>query len=305
MNLSGLHGLPAPIPEDARTLINDIFRNCNRSVTETLSRLPTIHEDALDQHFISYIGSVPPMTTPNSGWIISFETHFLGGGHHLGRWEIADIGVLVVVRQGVNVMSSKVALFQSKRLFPNQSKFDPQADEEMLRWGFGRLHAKYNTLRDGRLYKFTEASRYRSLDLRGKQAERVELYQEEVVIPIHYLLYNPLVIPWSRSIPITYPESTLPNNSVGCRVVRVGQMHSLRNQMQTPTFKAVRALLPPHNVASFDAGWSLEDFIVQLLLECHEGKAFGASLDDTMELVFYRRSYPISAAFAVNIEIPG
>lgn len=304
MNLSGLQGPPL-IPEDARTLINDVFRNCNRSVTETLSRLPTIHEDALDQHLISYIGSVPPMTATDSGWIISFETHFLGGGHHLGRWEIADIGVLVVVRQGVNVVFSKVALFQSKRLFPIQSKFDPQADEEMLRWGFGRLHAGYNTLRDGRLYKFTEASRYRSLDLRGKQAERVELYQEEVVIPVHYLLYNPLEMPWSRSIPITSPESTLPDNSVGCRIMRVGQMHSLRSEMRIPTFKAVSALLPPHKSASFHAGWRLEDFIVRLLLECHEGKSFGPTLDDTMELVFYRRSYPISAAFAVNIEIPG
>jgi len=59
----------------------------------------------------------------------------------------------------------------------------------------------------------------------------------------------------------------------------------------------------PHQYAPFLAGWRLEDFVVTLLIGCHEGKVLRESLDSAMELLFYRRTGPIAAAFAVNIEM--
>jgi hypothetical protein len=80
-------------------------------------------------------------------------------------------------------------------------------------------------------------------------------------------------------------------------------MIALRDHIVIPRYVDVLAIAAPHEYAPFSAGWRLEDFIVSLLLGCHEGKVLDASLDNAVELLFYRRTGPISAAFAVNIQI--
>ena len=54
--------------------------------------------------------SVPPNEIPNEvpvspavvapDWSVRIDTHFLGGRRHFRSWEIADIGVLVYLRDG-------------------------------------------------------------------------------------------------------------------------------------------------------------------------------------------------------------
>ena len=295
-------GVPVTIPQDVLDMLRRIFGAGNAEVSNMLSRQPMSREDHLDQALITYLDKQSPEVAPHSGWIVDCETHFLGNGRHFGVWEIADIGVLIILRRGDTVVWSKVAVLQSKRLFPLGSVHDEDAERARFRWGFGRLHGSYDVSAVRRTYNFTEESTYASLDLYADQARRIDAYQGEMTIPVHYLLYNPLQLPWSRTLPVAGP-APLGSNDVGCRIVRARQMFTLRNVVAVPRYSDLRDISAPHAHAPFLAGWRLEDFIVALLLGCHEGKVLDASLDNAMELLFYRRTGPISAAFAVNIWI--
>src|ERR1051326_7290859 len=67
------------------------------------------------------------------------ETHFLGGFPMFRSWEIADIGFLVMFRRAGRLYRSKVALLQSKRLYPAELKrITRYAHDQII--GFGRLH---------------------------------------------------------------------------------------------------------------------------------------------------------------------
>jgi len=294
---------PVQIPQDVLDLLSRIFADCNDDVAGTLSRIPTTHEDALDQLLISNLDRIAPERAEHSGWIVNVETHFLGGGHHVGRWEIADIGILVILRRGRRTWS-KVAILQSKRLFPQGAKHDPADAERLFRWGFGRLVGGYTPVRAPRTFEFTDASRYESLNLKDGQATRVSAYEAEMLIPVHYMLYNPVTIPWQRSLPTAANKQQLPKNDIGCRIVRATQLQALEaSGISIPRYGDVSTIAPPHALAPFEAGWRLEDFIVALLLGCHEGKVLDQTLDETLELLFYRRTYPIAAAVAVNLEV--
>ena len=79
------------------------------------------------QHFLGV--SVPFRFA--SGWTVDLSTHYLGGGRHWGdwpdwprRWEIPDIGLLVLFRQGGKLLRSKVVLLQSKRLYSDELDWD-------------------------------------------------------------------------------------------------------------------------------------------------------------------------------------
>jgi hypothetical protein len=303
MALVNPSGPPIEIPPDVVELLLRIFADGNAEVAGTFSRNPMTREDALDQVLISYLDRQSPEIAPDSGWVVDVETHFLGGGRHVGVWEIADIGVIVILRDGKTVKWSKVAILQSKRLFPVKSVHGYETERARFRWGFGRLLGSYEPMAARRVFEFTDQSRYESLNVTEAQSERIALYQEEVMIPVHYLLYNPVEIPWSRSIPAP-SSSALPNNRVGCRVIRSAQIRELRNHNITiPTYGEVASIIAPHSFAPFSAGWRLEDFVVKLVLGCHEGRVLTKALDDAMEMLFYRRTGPIAAAFAVNIEM--
>jgi hypothetical protein len=297
-------GLPVSIPPDVLDLLLGIFADCNQKVAATLSRIPTTREEALDQQFIAHLSTIGPVSMPTSGWVVNVETHFLGGGHHYGKWEIADIGILLIMRRGNKVVWSKAAVLQSKRLFPDGAIYDAAREWKEFRWGFGRLHSGYTPTRS-RTFEFTDESRYQSLNVGGEQAERIDAYEAEFNIPVHYLLYNPLVLPWARSIPVTPPEPALPDNDIGSRVLRSRTLLALRaSGVSVPSYKEVAALSAPHALASFMAGWRLEDFVVSLLLGCHEGRLLDDSVDQPMEYLFNRRNNPIAAAFSVNLELP-
>ena len=153
-----------------------------------------------------------------------------------------------------------------------------------------------------RTFEFTDQSRYESLDLTSAQTERIAAYYGEI-IPVHYMLYNPGTVPWSVTVPSARAKR-LPRSRVGCRVIRSTDLLSLQNQgISVPTYGSVAAIPAPHAVAPFLGGWRLEDFVVTLLIGCYEGKVLSESLDSAMELLFYRRTGPIAAAFPVNIEI--
>ncbi len=118
---------PIPIPADVRAWLHGVFVGCNGRVARTITQVPTTHEVPLDMTFIQhFLGVSAPRRFP-SGWTVEISTHYLGGGRHFSewddfprRWEIADIGMLVIFRQAGKMLRSKVALLQSKRLYPDE-----------------------------------------------------------------------------------------------------------------------------------------------------------------------------------------
>ncbi len=114
---------------------------------------------------------------------------------------------------------SKLTFLQSKKLYASPLKlqeFDPYH-----RLGMGRLlvtEEEHNEFVQPRLLKYSESSRYRALQLGSEQQNAMHDFSTRYGIGIHYLLYNPSVIPWQIKAPVEQVPS-IPENKVGCRVV--------------------------------------------------------------------------------------
>src|SRR4051794_25668942 len=106
------------IPEDVIEWLRSVFASCNTRVTEKLSMNPNAPEESLDLTWIEHLTHFSTPVVLGSEWITKIESHYLGGLRHWRSWEIADIGVLVFLRLGGSITKSKVALLQSKRLYP-------------------------------------------------------------------------------------------------------------------------------------------------------------------------------------------
>jgi hypothetical protein len=124
-------------------------------------------------------------------------------------------------------------------------------------------------------------------------------------IPVYYLLYNPVEVPWAATVP-AQDLKPLPATTAGCRVVRSRLLDgAIASQPPGyhPTYTDVGALPSPF-VGPHKGGWSLEHFVADELLRCREGHVASGDTDHVLEQLFYRRSGPISAAIAVTVEAP-
>ncbi|GAA1880729.1 hypothetical protein [Asanoa iriomotensis] len=308
---------PIPIPADVRLWLSGVFAGCNERVASTMTQVPTIHEVPLDMTFIQhFLGVSAPRRFP-SGWSVEISTHYLGGGRHYGewgdwprRWEIADIGLLVVYRQGGKVLRSKVALLQSKRLYPDEQPFDEDTPIEYMA-GFGRLfHSDedWAAITEPRIFNFTEGSRYRALLTGVTQYNAIASYERQRNVPVYYLLYNPRQIPSSASVPITDVSEPSGACDVGCRVVPALQLRTaLAGQPDghSPAYEELRASLgEPFAPEVHPAGWRLEHFVADLLLDCKTGYIAESRSDGGLNYIFNRRTGPIAAALAVTLDAP-
>jgi hypothetical protein len=110
---------PLPIPADVIRWFRTVFAQCNRKLARTMSIVPNVAEPALDMALIDHLTQYGAPQVLDSGWTVRVDTHFLGGLRHFsGKWEIADIGLLVHYRKNGKVLRSKAAVLQSKRLYP-------------------------------------------------------------------------------------------------------------------------------------------------------------------------------------------
>jgi hypothetical protein len=204
------------IPPEVLQVVREIFAGCNDEVAGLLSEQPLTHEPWLDSEFLGYLRRKgKALVVFDSGWIVDIEPQIIAGPGQYYKWEIADIGVLVRLRKGTKLMWSKVALLQAKRLYPvNAPKRTEEEFERALR-GFISLHdERADELASQRRqsFRFSFKSKYRDLDLKDQQASRIDLYEQENNIPVYYLLYNPVTVPWSRSSP-AYPGDPPPRLS--------------------------------------------------------------------------------------------
>ncbi|MFB9728695.1 hypothetical protein [Haloechinothrix salitolerans] len=252
-----------------------------------------------------------------SGWTVEVSTHFLGGGRHFAewpdmprRWEIADIGFLVLFRQGGKLIRSKVALLQSKRLYPDELEWDEDNPVDYV-IGFGRLlrpDAEWAAVTAPRTFSFTPQSRYKALMTGVPQYQAIAQYERRNGIPVYYLLYHPWKIPHNVTYPVTGVAGVGGNCEVGCRVVPARALRTALNsesEGHSPAYDELAySLAEPFTEVQHRAGWRLEHFVVDLLLECEAGYIADSPTDGGLNYIFSRRGAPISAALAVTIDAP-
>jgi hypothetical protein len=308
---------PIPIPSDVRDWLNKVFTDCNERVATTMTQLPTIHEVPLDMTFIQHFLGVSAPRRFTSGWTVEISTHYLGGGRHYGewgdwprKWEIADIGLLVVYRQGGTVLRSKVALLQSKRLYPIEQELDEDTPLDYM-VGFARLFhtdGDWGAVIAPRSFAFTDDSRYRALMTGDTQYNAITSYENQRNIPIYYLLYNPREVPSSAVIPVVGQPETSGPCEVGCRIVPARHLREALHGKpggHSPAYGELRAsLADPFAPERHPAGWRLEHFVTNLLLECEVGYIAEGRNDNGLNYIFTRRTGPITAALSITLDAP-
>jgi hypothetical protein len=292
------------IPADVTEWIRKVFRDCNERITEKLSNNPNIPEESLDQTWIEQVSQYSSPITLTSSWTVKLDTHYLGGLRHFGGWEVADIGILVFFRRAGIVTRSKVALLQSKRLYPsnNTVQEDDIVDYQI---GFARLadpESLQQSVAVQAEFYFDEQCRYGALMSKSPQAKAIAEYQSENKIPIYYQFYNPWTVPFTQRIPLSRFIRPSGELGVGTRIIPAKDIHLVLDPLnagQKPRLEQVKSLCPGHSF-----GWPLEFFVADLLLQCKEGEKFKDISERRIQNLFYRRSGPISAAIAISIEAP-
>jgi hypothetical protein len=294
-----------PLPALVVAYVRKVFRACDKEVSLRISRVPNVHETALDMAFIDQLTTYasPALVAPN--WTVRIDTHFLGGRRHFHSWEVADIGVLVYVRMGGRVVAKKVALLQSKRLFPTSGLTLTTANIDDFTVGFARLLPSEEptvAFEKPTTFRFSNASKYKSLQAGDHQVAAISEFERQRDIPVHYLLYNPWNVPTDVSTPLTTSPKLIGSGNAGTRVVPaalVEQRMFGKAPNFAPTFDDLQGLV---SGTQHLAGWRIDYFIAELVLGCKEGKLIEAEDQSTMRSIFTDRSGPISAAFAIAIE---
>jgi hypothetical protein len=298
------------VPVDVTKWLRSVFASCNRRVSEKLSNAPNVPEPSLDLTFIEHLSQFASPITFGSKWTVRLDTHYLGGLRHFQNWEIADIGLLLFFRRGGKVIRSKVALLQSKRLYPNGEsvKEEIAVDYEI---GFARLadpedvHVSLNLTHR---YRFDGTSRYGALIAGDDQFKAIAEYTKKYGLSIYYLFYNPWCLPFIQNIPLKAYGQPKGECELGARVVPFRLVESLLKRKKAghkPAISELKGLIRASGVIKdVSQGWRMEDFVADLLLQCVEGHRFQNIEEERIQNLFYRRNGPISAAIAISIELP-
>jgi len=164
--------------------------------------------------------------------------------------------------------------------------------------GFGRLmqgdDEELEAMRD-RQFGFRDGSRYRALQVGNDQYVAIRKYEEEYGIPVHYLLYHPLTMPWAQVIPVREEPQPMPDCQVGARVLLATDLRRAMDDQgsgSSPTFAQLGAL----------QHWRLEGFVTGELLGCRQGYRAAGPNDRGLRRVFGLRNGPIAAAISITID---
>jgi hypothetical protein len=294
-------------PTPVIAYVRRIFASVNRRVSEKMARVPNCSEPSLDLTVIEHLTrfAAPQIVAP--GWTVKLDVHYLGGLRHHHRWEVADIGLLVFAKQGVSVVGKKVALLQSKRLYPvNHSVHE----EELADYQLGLVNLVpsgpvVQSIATPHKFHFSASSQYKALFVGDEQYKAIQDYESKSLLPVHYLLYNPWTVPATYTIPTASFAPLGPQGSGGCRVVRSTDLRASvasKPNGYNPSFAEMAGLCGTASTGVH--GWRLEHFVADLVLRCKEGHPFENASEVGINGLFFRRSGPISAALAITIEGP-
>jgi hypothetical protein len=146
-------------------------------------------------------------------------------------------------------------------------------------------------------------SKFKAMSVGSDQYKAIDLYESESKVPVHYLLYNPWVVPASYKVPTQGTVRLGSKANGGARVVSAKKLHKqLKSKPENyqPSFDDLKGL--ESSVKKHLHGYRLEHFIADRLMKCKDGHVFESSNEESIFNLFNRRSGPISAAFAVTIE---
>jgi hypothetical protein len=305
--------IPFAIPTEIIDWIRAVFAAVNERTSAKLTRLVNVHETSLDMTLIEQLSQFAAPFRFASDWHVRLETHYLGGPRYWGHWEIADVGVLIAFRRRAVVQATKIALLQSKRLYPEELEAPDEDAEVDYEVGFARLLSTEQEFRSAvrrRTFRFSQSSRYRAMEFAGEQYAAILSYMQREQVPVYYLFHNPLALPSKSTLPVEAPQvqGSAADCKIGCRVVRADALDSRLTtgklkKGENPSFAQVASGDPTLDVSC----WRLEYFVSDLVIGCHEGYLGGVSpmKDSHLRAVFSRRSGPISAAISITIDAPG
>ena len=297
------------LPREAVETIRAIFLNANRTATRTLSVAPNTWETSLDMAVIAALNRYSAPMMPVRDCLITVQTHFLGGRPQYHRWEIADIGLLVMYRVKGKLVRTKLVLLQSKRLYPIEVSNVQEDEQHHYRAGFSRLyreHEDYQADIQPHTFTWDWGSKYRAIKKGDQQETAIKNYETENNIPVFYLLYHPFRMGWNVSVPIWGPPRKYAYK-LGTRVVSSDEMReacSMLDQEQSPSAESLRRVRQRSSNADDLLGRRFEDFIADRVLGCHEGHIVDDPQDLSLERVFFNRSAPIAAAIAITVDLP-
>ena len=294
---------PIPLSPDVVAYIKEVFAQADRHVSGRLTRMPTSHEEWLDFSLIDAIGTARgPHVTP-SRTLVDFQIHFVGSGWHYQRWEVADIGLLINFRTSSKLLRTKVAMLQSKRVYPIEQEFT-ELHGTVYRAGFESLMDSSLPAAEPRSFRFEANSRYKALQIGDDQWERIKLFEEKHGLPVHYCLYHPVAVPSTAFVPAVAEvplEDEVP--VVGTRVMAAETLRALVSELphgHTPAFDELAG-------SSGAPGESISEFVGDKLLGCTEGHVVDGEdvrSDAGLRAVFTQRGAPIAAAIRVDIVLP-
>lgn len=296
------------IPEDVIGWVHSVFFDCNKRLSEKLSNNPNTPETSLDVTFIEHLSRYASPISFGKNWTIRIDTHFIGGRRHFYGWEIADIGVLVFYRQAGSVVRKKVALLQSKRLYPLSGTVDEETREDAIIGISTLFQGDQPRLPISRSinYTFDKESKYKAFRKLDSQFSAISQWNQENNVPVHYMFYNPWKLPFTQQVPLSKYEKPRGNCKLGARVIPSELLfHRLADKPKNyvPNIGELKAILPkPQTWAENAYGRRLESFFVRLLT-CNEGYVFESNRDASIDRLFYRKDAMLSAAIAITVEL--
>lgn len=160
------------VPQLVRAHIYGIFSGVNDSVSTNMSLNPNMPEESLDISFIASLSTSAAPTVVSRGWAVKIAAHFIGSIRHHRRYEIADIGIVIVFKRRSLVVARKLLLLQSKRLYPNNYEVT-ELDDTDYELGLGmvtRGTPVESTIFSQVEFVFDQRSTYRALQAIARSA---------------------------------------------------------------------------------------------------------------------------------------
>jgi len=267
-----------------------------------LLNVPNAREPSLDDTFIQALVPVSAPTLMASGAIVKMDIHNIGGLRRVARWEVADIGIVVFIIRAGKIIARKLALLQAKRLYPRNLAVD-EDDPVGFMHGFNALLRKDPSpvsMALARRFEFNPNNRYAEVKAGSEQQETIEAFVRRSGNTVDYLLYNPPKVPDTIQYPKVSRHVLSQAPPLGCRVVSLAAMKNALSKLRkgrAPTFLQMAD-------EAVDGGWRVEEWAADMLLTCKVGRQYEASDENVILPIIERRTGPIGAAIAINIELP-
>lgn len=274
-----------------------------------LSEAPNTWETSLDMAIITALNQYSAPIQPVRDCLLSIQTHFFGGRRLYERWEIADIGLLVMFRVRGKLFRTKLALLQSKRLYPKEVSNVYEDEKYHYRAGFSRLYREqedYDADIQARTFTWDWSSEYKAIKKDDAQEYAIESYERQRRIPVYYLLYHPFRMGWNVSVPIWGPRRRS-SYKLGARIVSSTEVRSASASISTgksPSADMIKQVRQTVYRGNDLLGCRLEDFVADRVLGCYEGYVASDPEDFALEQVFFNRSGHIVAAIAITVDLP-